>query len=168
MASMKSLETCICFGWNCFSTFWNVPFLIWKCICFRKMSFPVRRCSPCVFRTRRGSVRFGSVRFRVRFRPVPELKGSLRLGSACSVRLLIHSYISNRPLFITIHIYTIYCTLQCVLLVYMNIYIYIIYIYIYIYIYANSNVNSIRTNDLSLRTDRSGPGARRSSVSSTN
>ena len=33
--------------------------------------FPVRRGSACVFRMRRGSVRFGSVRFRVRFRPVP-------------------------------------------------------------------------------------------------
>ena len=45
---------------------------------FGKLFVPVRRGSACVFRTRRGSVRFGSVRFRVRFRPVPELNGSVR------------------------------------------------------------------------------------------
>ena len=49
---------------------------------FGQLHFPVRRGSACVFRTRRGSVRFGSVRFRVRFRPVPELNGSVRFGSA--------------------------------------------------------------------------------------
>ena len=41
--------------------------------------------SACVFWTRRGSVRFGSVRFRVRFRPIPELNGSVRLGRFGSV-----------------------------------------------------------------------------------
>ena len=35
--------------------------------------------------------RSGSVRFRVRFRPVPELNGSVRFGSAASVRFLIPS-----------------------------------------------------------------------------
>ena len=44
---------------------------------FGKCFFPVRRGSACVFRTRRGSVRFGAVRFRVRFRPVPEWFGSV-------------------------------------------------------------------------------------------
>ena len=58
---------------------------------FGNVFFPVRRGSACVFRTRRGSVRFGSVRFRVRFRPVPELNGSVRFGSAGSVRFLIPS-----------------------------------------------------------------------------
>ena len=51
----------------------------------------VRRGSACVFRTCRGSVRFSAVRFRVRFRPVPELNGSVRFGSAGSVRFLIPS-----------------------------------------------------------------------------
>ena len=55
------------------------------------ISFPLRRGSACVFRTRRGSVRFGSVRFHVRFRPIPELNGSVRFGSAGSVRFLIPS-----------------------------------------------------------------------------
>ena len=41
--------------------------------------FPVRHGSACAFRTRRGSVRFGSIR-RVRFRPVPKLSGSVRFG----------------------------------------------------------------------------------------
>ena len=53
--------------------------------------FPVRRGSACVFRRRFGSVRFGSVRFRVRFRPVLELDGSVRFGSAGPVRVLIPS-----------------------------------------------------------------------------
>ena len=44
------------------------------------LDFSIRRDSACVFRTRRGSVRFGSVRFRARFRPVPELHGSARFG----------------------------------------------------------------------------------------
>ena len=52
---------------------------------FGKICFPVRRGSACVFRTRRGSVRFGSVRFRVRFRPVPKLNGSVRFGRFGSV-----------------------------------------------------------------------------------
>ena len=43
----------------------------------RKTLFPVRRGSASIFRARRGSVRFVSVRFHVRFcvrfRPVPEL-----------------------------------------------------------------------------------------------
>ena len=43
----------------------------------------VWRGSACVFRTGRGSVRFGSVRFRIRLRPVPEIHGSVRF---CSVR----------------------------------------------------------------------------------
>ena len=38
-----------------------------------------------------GPVRFGSVRFRVLFRPVPELIGSVRFGLAGSVQLLIPS-----------------------------------------------------------------------------
>ena len=58
---------------------------------FGNVFFPVRRGSACVFRTRRGSVRSGSVRFHVRFRPVPELNGSVRFGSAGSVRFLIRS-----------------------------------------------------------------------------
>ena len=48
---------------------------------FGKSFFPVRCDSACVFRTRRGSVRFGSVGFHVRFWPVPELSGSVRFGS---------------------------------------------------------------------------------------
>ena len=51
----------------------------------------VRRGSACVFRTRRGLVRFGSVRFRVRFRAVPELNDSVRFGRFGSVRFLIIS-----------------------------------------------------------------------------
>ena len=58
---------------------------------FGNVFFPVRRGSACAFLTRRGSVRFGSVRLRVRFRPVPELHGSIRFGSAGSVRFLIPS-----------------------------------------------------------------------------
>ena len=50
----------------------------------RKIKFLVRRGSACVFRTRRGSVWFGSVRFCVRFRPVLELNGSFRFGWAGS------------------------------------------------------------------------------------
>ena len=42
------------------------------------INFPVRHDTACVFRTHSGSVRFGSVRFRVRFRPVPELYDSVR------------------------------------------------------------------------------------------
>ena len=45
---------------------------------FGNVYFPVRRGLACVFRTRRGSVRFCSVRWRIRFRPVPELIGSVR------------------------------------------------------------------------------------------
>ena len=45
---------------------------------FGILFLPVRRGSACVFRTRRGSIRFGSVRFRVWFRPVPKLNGSVR------------------------------------------------------------------------------------------
>ena len=48
---------------------------------FGKFIFPVRRGSACAFRMRRGSVRFGSVRFRVRFRLVPKLSGSVWFGS---------------------------------------------------------------------------------------
>ena len=59
---------------------------------FGQLFVPVRRGSACVFRRRRGSVRFGSVRFRVRFRPVPELiSSSVRFVSAGSVRFLIPS-----------------------------------------------------------------------------
>ena len=47
---------------------------------------PVRRGSACVVRTRRGSVRFASIRFRVRFRPFPELNGSVWFGSGRPVR----------------------------------------------------------------------------------
>ena len=54
--------------------------------------FPVRRGSACVFRT--CSVRFGSVRFRVRFRPVPDLNGSVRFGRFGSVA---HSFLSLVP-----------------------------------------------------------------------
>ena len=50
-----------------------------------QICFPVRRISACAFRTRRGSVRLGSARFRVQFRQVPELNGSVRFGSADSV-----------------------------------------------------------------------------------
>ena len=38
------------------------------------------------------SVRFGSLRFRVRFRPVPELNGSVRFGRFGSVRFLTSCY----------------------------------------------------------------------------
>ena len=58
---------------------------------FGQSNLPVRRGSACAFRTRRGSVWFGSVRFHVRFRPVPELNGSDRFGSAGSVRFLVPS-----------------------------------------------------------------------------
>ena len=47
---------------------------------FGQLFVPVRRSSAHVFRTRRGSVRSGSVCFRVRFRPVPEFDGSVRYG----------------------------------------------------------------------------------------
>ena len=53
----------------------------------RQTYFPVRRGSACVFRTRRGSVRLGSVRF---LRPVPagsriQRFGSLRFGRYGSI-----------------------------------------------------------------------------------
>ena len=48
---------------------------------FGKLDFPVRHGSACVFRTRRGSVRFASVRFCFRFRSVPKLHGSVRFAS---------------------------------------------------------------------------------------
>ena len=48
-----------------------------------------------VFRTRSGSVRFGSVRFRVRFRPVPELNGSVRFGRFGSVSCSFMPYIRD-------------------------------------------------------------------------
>ena len=41
--------------------------------------------------------RSGSVRFRVRFRPFPELNGLVRFGSASSVRFLITSSRSSCP-----------------------------------------------------------------------
>ena len=53
---------------------------------FGQFVFPFRRDSACVFRTRRGSVRFGSVRFRVRFRPVPKFNGWVWFDSARPVR----------------------------------------------------------------------------------
>ena len=63
---------------------------------FGNLFVPVRCGSACVFRSRRVSVRFGSVRFRVRFRPVPEFIGSVRFGSVRfgstgSVRFLVPS-----------------------------------------------------------------------------
>ena len=54
---------------------------------FGKLFVPVRRGSACVFRTRRGSVRFGSIRFRLRFPAGSGIKrfGSVRFGSVlCS------------------------------------------------------------------------------------
>ena len=60
---------------HCFGSVWQ-------------LFFPVRCGSACAFWTRRGSVRFGSVRFRVRFRPVPKLSSSVRFVSAGSVRFL--------------------------------------------------------------------------------
>ena len=60
----------------------------------RFVFFPVRRGSACVFRTRRGSARFGLVRFRVRFRRVPELNGSVRfLIPSCIIHIYIYIYI---------------------------------------------------------------------------
>ena len=56
---------------------------------FGKLHFQIGRGSARIFRTRRGLVRFVSVRFFVRFLPVPELIGSVQFGSACSVRFLI-------------------------------------------------------------------------------
>ena len=50
-----------------FRTFWNHRF---GSLRFEKIIVPVRCGSACVFRTRSDSVRFGSVRFRVRF-PIP-------------------------------------------------------------------------------------------------
>ena len=47
---------------------------------FGQRFVPVRRGSACAFRTQGGSVRSGSVRFHVRFRPVPKLKDSVRFG----------------------------------------------------------------------------------------
>ena len=64
---------------------------------FEQIILPLRRGSACAFRTRRGSVRFGSVRFRVRFRPVQELNGSVRFGSAGSVRFLLPSCYTTPP-----------------------------------------------------------------------
>ena len=68
--------------------------------------------------SRHAVARFGSVRFRVRFRPVPELNGSVRFGRFGSVShfflyIYIYIYLCN---YIYIYIYT--CT----------------YVYIYIYI----------------------------------
>ena len=51
---------------------------------------PALIAQPCAFRTRRGSVRFDLVCFRVRFRPIPEFK-AVRFGSAGSVRCLTPS-----------------------------------------------------------------------------
>ena len=53
---------------------------------FGKVVSTVRRGSACALRTRRGSVLSGSVRFRVRFRPIPKLNGSVRFGSIRPVR----------------------------------------------------------------------------------
>ena len=50
-------------------------------VLFGKSHLLVRRDSACVLRTRRGSVRFGSVRFPTRFRRVPQLNGLVRFGS---------------------------------------------------------------------------------------
>ena len=55
-----------------FCNFRKVMLHCFGSVLFGQIVFPVRRGSACVFRTRRGSVRFGSVRFRVRFWPVPE------------------------------------------------------------------------------------------------
>ena len=54
----------------------------------RKITFPGSTRFGLLFWMRSGSVRFGSVRFRVRFRPIPEFNGSVRFGSAGSVRLV--------------------------------------------------------------------------------
>ena len=61
---------------------------------FGNVFFTVRRISACVFRTRGCSVRFGSVRFRVQFRPVLELHGSVRFGRFGSAS---HSFLSLAP-----------------------------------------------------------------------
>ena len=50
-----------------------------------QLFIPVRCSSACVFRTRNGSVRFGSVRFRVRFGPLPKSTSSVRFGRFGSV-----------------------------------------------------------------------------------
>ena len=60
---------------------------------FGQLNFPVRRGSACGFLD---ASWLGSGRFRVRFRPVPESNGSVRFGSAGSVRFLIPSCLTRR------------------------------------------------------------------------
>ena len=65
----------------------------------RFVHFLVRRGSACVFRTRRGLVRLGSLSFRVRFQPVPESYASVRFSSVRPVRfgfLLVPATSSSR------------------------------------------------------------------------
>ena len=110
--------------------FVSVPDSFWKFIGsvrFGSMNsfFRVQRSSACAFRTRRGSVRFGSVRFRVRFRPVPELNGLVRPVRFGFLFL---------PGYICIIIYTLY------------VYIYI-YIYTHTYIYCEAGIRADALSD---------------------
>ena len=57
---------------------------------FVNICFPVRRYSACVFRTRPGSVRFGSASGSGRFQ-----NSTVRFGSAASVRFLFPSWPSG-------------------------------------------------------------------------
>ena len=111
---------------------------------FEQINFPVRRGSACVFRMHRGSVRFGSVRFCVRFRPVPEFSRSVRFG-------FLFLPVINRFLDNINNSFNMYgCPLQSRDFLYHNrapksaypsIYISLsIYAYIYIYIHMNLSV----------------------------
>ena len=110
----------------------------------RNVNFPGRRGSACAFRTRRGSVRFGSVCFHVRFRPVPKFNGSVRFGRfgflflnasrATSYCICHHGasyYICQIGVQRDTYIYIYTCYMYACIYIYM-------YTYIYIYIYMHT------------------------------
>ena len=86
---------------------------------FGNWNFQVPRGSARVFRTRRGSVRFGSIRFRARFRPVPKLDGSARFGrfGSVSYSFLLYSYIVLYAVHMCIYIYIYMFLFICVYIV---------------------------------------------------
>ena len=129
---------------------------------FGKLVFPVRRGSACVFRTRRGLVWFGSVRFRVRvrrFRNYSDWFASVRL---CLFGSVSYSFLQREtepvpliaPLVISpsepakvilvselpicnMAVPSICCLIHKAIHIYIYIYLSLsIYIYIYIYIHT--------------------------------
>ena len=77
-------------------------------LCTLKDMFPFDAVRHAILRTRRGPVRSASVRFRVRFWPVPKLNGWVRSGLSGSVRFINYSFLILAPVCVCV------CVCLCV------------------------------------------------------